>query len=287
MNLPETRQTLRALSHALGRREHELAILGEGNTSARVSDETFLVKASGSSLGTLAEADLVECRFAPLLAMLAREDLSERRIEDELLACRVDPMAKKPSVESLFHAWLLSLPGVNFVGHTHPVGVNRILCSPRARDFATRRIFPDEVVCCGTVSVLIPYADPGLVLARSIRAGVQNFIAEHETLPRVILLESHGIITLGSTPDAVRAAMFMADKAARIFLGAAALGGPVFMDLGRSRAHRQPSRRTLPPAGAESVGRPSPGRDGFTEPPRPGPRIPPAPFRGPRPGSAC
>ncbi len=47
--------------------------------------------------------------------------------------------------------------------------------------------------------------------------------------PRVILLENHGIITLGRSPDAVKAAMFMAEKAAKIFVGAAALGGPQFL----------------------------------------------------------
>ena len=180
-------------------------------------------------MGTLAEADLVECRFAPLLAMLAREDLSEQEIEDELFACRMDPMAKKPSVESLFHACLLSLPGVNYVGHTHPVSVNGILCSPRGADFAAGRSCPDEVVCCGPASLLIPYADPGLALSRVIKLGVSHFIVEHGAPPRVILLENHGIVTLGATPAAVRAAMFMADKAARIFLGAAALGGPTFL----------------------------------------------------------
>ena len=230
MNPRETTiQTLLALSHDLGAPARELAILGEGNASARAGGETFLVKASGSSLGTLGVADLVECRFAPLLAMPGREGLTEQRIEDELLACRVDPAAKKPSVESLFHACLLSLPGVNYVGHTHPVSVNGILCSPRAADFAARRMFPDEVVCCGPASVLIPYADPGLALSRVIRDGVARFVAEHGAPPRVILLENHGIITLGATPAAVRAAMFMADKAARIFLGAAALGGPRFL----------------------------------------------------------
>ena len=78
--------------------------------------------------------------------------------------------------------------------------------------------------------MLIPYTNPGLVLARGIQLGVRQFIAERGVPPRVILLASHGVITLGATPDAVRAAMFMADKAARIFLGAAALGGPTFMD---------------------------------------------------------
>jgi hypothetical protein len=47
--------------------------------------------------------------------------------------------------------------------------------------------------------------------------------------PRVILLENSDIITLGRSPDAVKAAMFMAEKAAKIFVGAAALGGPRFL----------------------------------------------------------
>ena len=55
------------------------------------------------------------------------------------------------------------------------------------------------------------------------------FRQELGTIPRVILLASHGVITLGGSPQAVLAAMLMADKAARIFAGAAALGGPVFL----------------------------------------------------------
>ena len=228
-DLPEPTPALLALSHDLGAERRQLAILGEGNTSARRGDATFLVKASGSTLATLGENDLVECRFAPLLAMLGREDLSDPQIEDELFACRVHPTAKKPSVEALFHADLLSLPGVAFVGHTHPVAAGQILCSPRARDFATRRVFPDEVVCCGSESVFVGYADPGLRLAQAIRREVAAFRARRNTLPRVILLENHGVISLGATPDAVRAAMFMAEKAAQVFVGSVALGGPRFL----------------------------------------------------------
>ncbi len=43
------------------------------------------------------------------------------------------------------------------------------------------------------------------------------------------MLQNHGIITIGGTPQAVLAAMKMAEKAASIWVGAAALGGPVFM----------------------------------------------------------
>ena len=224
-----TREKLIALSHALGRAERQLAILGEGNTSARLEGGTFLVKASGSTLGTLNEAGLVECRSEPLLAMLDRDDLGDQQIEDTLFGCRVDPDARKPSVEAVFHAYLLSLPGVAYVGHTHPVSVNGILCSAHATAFARRRIFPDEVVCCGVASVLVPYTDPGLPLAQVIRRKVARFVEKRGVLPRVILLENHGIITFGATPEAVKAAMFMADKAARIFLSAVSLGGPRFL----------------------------------------------------------
>ncbi|MGB8166141.1 MAG: class II aldolase/adducin family protein [Chthoniobacteraceae bacterium] len=227
--LEEKRRVLIELSHDLGAEHRHLAILGEGNTSARLSDETFLVKASGSSLGTLGEADVVECRFAPLLALMEKRNAGGEEIEEVLFGARVDSEAKKPSIEALFHAWLLSLPGVGFVGHTHPVAVNAILCSPQAEQFARHRIFPDEVVCCGTSSVFVPYADPGLKLSQSIARETLQWQEINGTTPRVILLKSHGIITLGASPAAVKAAMFMAVKAAQIFGGAVALGGPVVL----------------------------------------------------------
>jgi rhamnose utilization protein RhaD (predicted bifunctional aldolase and dehydrogenase) len=132
-------------------------------------------------------------------------------------------------VEALFHAWLLTLPEIEFVGHTHAPAINSILCSPRAREFAERRLFPEEIVCCDEASVLVPYTDPGLRLARAIRVRTERFIRAHGHPPRLVLLQNHGVIALGRTPDAVLAAMRIAEKTARIWLGAAALGGPVFL----------------------------------------------------------
>jgi rhamnose utilization protein RhaD (predicted bifunctional aldolase and dehydrogenase) len=221
--------TLISLSRELGREDLQLAILGEGNTSARIDAETFLVKASGSRLGALAAGDLVECRFDVLLALILGNASSGGTVDETLMASRKSPGSKKPSVESLFHAYFLSLPDVKFVGHTHATAVGSILCSPRALEFAENRLFPDEVVCCGPASVLVPYTDPGLFLAREIRTRTDNFIARYGRVPRVVLLENHGIIALGRTPDAVLAATLMAEKAAKMWLGAAALGGPRFM----------------------------------------------------------
>lgn len=211
------------LSHQLGREERKLAILGEGNTSARVCEDTFVVKASGSNLATLSEQGVAECAFDKLIPLLSTDSMSDEAIDEALFASRISEASKKPSVEAMFHAYLLSLPDVNFVGHTHPVAVNALLCSKHARTFATRRIFPDEIVCCGVESVFVPYTDPGLKLAQAIKQSVEAFIDRTSRSPRIILLENHGLIALGSSPESVLAATLMAVKAAEIFAGAAAI----------------------------------------------------------------
>lgn len=213
------------LSHELGREDRKLAILGEGNTSARVAPDRFLVKASGSNLATLSPLGVTACRFDALLSLLDERSAADAVVDEALLASRVDAVAKKPSVEAIFHAYLLTLPGVNYVGHTHPVAVNQVLCTKHGRALAERRLFPDEVVCCGVESVFVPYLDPGLKLAQGIRSAVAAYIRRLARPPRVILLENHGLIALGPTPESVLAATFMAVKAAEIFVGAAAISG--------------------------------------------------------------
>ncbi|HEU5080665.1 MAG TPA: class II aldolase/adducin family protein [Opitutaceae bacterium] len=220
---------LLSLSHELGQPDRQLAILGEGNTSALQEDRTFLVKSSGSNLGTLAAAGVTACRLDAMLALLEEKNLSDAAIDDALLAARLDATAKKPSVEAIFHAWLLTLPDVKFVGHTHPISVNGLLCTEYGQTFARRRIFPDEIVCCGEESVFVPYTDPGLKLAQAIRRETNAYVKRRDAVPRVILLENHGLIALGATPSAVLAATLMADKAARILIGAASIGKPQFL----------------------------------------------------------
>jgi len=227
--LNEKRDALLNLSHELGRDDRGWSILGEGNASVRIDSESFLVKASGCNLGTLRKDQVVQCKSLQLLSLLDRRSATDQEVNSALLASRVSGDARKPSVEALFHAYLLSLPGVTFVGHTHAPSVNGILCSTRAREFAVKRIMPDEVVCCGSESVYIPYTDPGLKLAQVIRKATESFHKRMKLLPRVIVLQNHGIITLGGTIEAVLAAMMMAEKSAAIWLKAASIGGPVFM----------------------------------------------------------
>lgn len=120
-------------------------------------------------------------------------------------------------------------PGIEFVAHAHPIAVNQILCSPRTREFAERRLFPDHVVYCGAESVLIPYVDPGMVLAQRIAEEVEVFRSRTGVLPKTILLESHGMIAIGRTPMEVEASLLMTEKAAQVFVGSCAVGGPTFL----------------------------------------------------------
>lgn len=229
MNNDTSINLLLTLSHELGDPARSLAILGEGNTSARLTGGLFAIKSSGSSLANLDRVGLARCHSNQVMALFERPDISDEEIDKALLQARLFHRDGKPSVEALFHAYLLSLPGISFVGHTHPIYVNSLMCSPRAAEFASKRLFPDEVVCCGAQSVLVPYVNPGVPLARRVRDEVEAFRARFDQIPRLILLQNHGLIALGATPQAVLATTLMAEKAAQIWQGAATFGGPEFL----------------------------------------------------------
>ena len=239
-------QELIALSRSLGDPARDLAILGEGNTSARVSEANFLVKASGKELRTADESSFVLVSLSRALQVLDGADLSDVEVRNALQHCSIQNSKSKiqyplPSVETFLHAYLLSLPDVRFVGHTHPVAVNSILCSQQSREAVAGRLFPDEIVCCGPAVCYVEYTDPGIPLARHLRKRLEEFIVEHNMAPKVILMENHGFIALGATPRDVETITSMYVKTARILLGTYALGGPRFLTPDNvSRIHTRP-----------------------------------------------
>ena len=234
-------QSLIQLSNALGAPARQYVIIGEGNTSLRKDDETFWIKASGQMLETIGESGFVEMRFGPVLEVLTRQ-LSGTAMEEAVNAARVDPASSlRPSIEVTFHAVLLHEFGAQCIAHTHPVPVNQIMCSNRAAEFASHRIFPDEVVLCGPRSAFVPYLDPGVPLALGIQRAAADYADQWGEPPKVILLQNHGLIALGKNPtDALRITE-MAVKAAAIFMGACAVGTPVFLsDADIAHVYRRP-----------------------------------------------
>jgi rhamnose utilization protein RhaD (predicted bifunctional aldolase and dehydrogenase) len=231
-----------AMSRHLGDPAYDYAILGEGNSSARLDADTFWVKTSGTELRAIEPEGFVQVRFAPVLSMLETEGLTDEEVKAGLEEAKVDPSVKpRPSVETVLHALALQLDGVNFVGHTHPTAVNAILCSESAEEAIAGRLFPDEIVYCGPAPVYIPYTDPGIPLARKIRDSIDGYIDQCGETPKVILMQNHGLIALGGTAGEVENITAMYVKAARVLLGAYALGGPRFMTAEAvARIHTRP-----------------------------------------------
>ncbi len=214
------------MSRDLGKPENDFVILGEGNTSAKIDDNLFYVKASGKYLVNSDTDTFVKCRLQDALKILDMGDLNDEQIKDALFSVCVDPENKlKPSVETTFHAYLLTLPDVNFVGHTHATAVNSLLCSVNAEELIKGRIFPDEIVYCGIEPIFIKYVDPGLELSRVIRNRCVEYINKHGVNPKVILIQNHGLIALVKTAHEVEAVTMMMCKTCRVLAGAVNFGG--------------------------------------------------------------
>jgi rhamnose utilization protein RhaD (predicted bifunctional aldolase and dehydrogenase) len=219
-----------AMSNDLGDPARDYAILSEGNTSARADADTFWVKGSGAELRTIDASGFVRVYFDRALALLEAGDLSNDECRAGLEAAKVDPgTSTHPSVETVLHALVLQLEGVNFVGHTHPTAINAILCSQKAEEVSSGRLFPHHVTHCGPASVYAPYTDPGLSLARRVRDLVNRYVDEHQEIPKIIALQNHGLVALGKTAREVEDITAIAVKAARILQGTYVCGGPRFL----------------------------------------------------------
>jgi rhamnose utilization protein RhaD (predicted bifunctional aldolase and dehydrogenase) len=232
-----------ALANMLGDPANDLAILAEGNASARADDETFYVKASGFSMRTIGPEGFVSVRFAPILEAMRGPALDDAQVRQLLSESRSFPDSSGlPSVETFMHAYLLTLPGVSVVGHTHPTPLIALLGLEGAEMIALQRIFPDEIVCCGPASCFVPYVDPGLPLALAIRESVEEFVDQFSMVPKTIWLQNHGLIALGRSNREIESATLMSAKAARIWLAALGSGQPLrpLTDADIDRIHTRP-----------------------------------------------
>jgi rhamnose utilization protein RhaD (predicted bifunctional aldolase and dehydrogenase) len=217
------------LSHAVGEESRQLAILGEGNTSGLCSDGTFWVKASGSQLGNLTAAGLSLVDLEKALGYLRNDAMSDDAVKDALKESLVDPGHRTPSVETMVHAVCLSTGGAKWVAHTHAVSCNAILCSKAGAQPFMGHLFPDGIVVCGRNVAVVPYVDPGFTLAKEFEKAILRFQDAHGVNPKLVLMENHGIASLGQTATEALNIQLMADKWAKVLLGTAAFGGPNFL----------------------------------------------------------
>ena len=229
-NAEQILRTLIEMSRELGRPERDLVILGEGNTSALCDDGTFWVKGSGGQLRTIDASGFVRMQLEPVRALAEKESLSDHELREALRVAKADPsVALLPSVETILHALALAEAGAKFVGHTHPVAVNALMCSVAAEEAIAGRLFPDEIVVCGSAPAYVPYTDPGPPLARAVRDAFRRYHEVWGQSPKVVLIQNHGLIALGASATEVDSITAMYVKTCRILAGSYAFGGPHFM----------------------------------------------------------
>ena len=228
-NKEQILQQLVGLSRSIGVPAKDLVILGDGNTSATISEESFFVKASGSMLDGIGPDGFTEVRFEPVLDILKRDTISDTELKAEFANARVDAAAKHPSIETVFHAIALTHCGAKFVAHTHPISINSIMCSVDARKALSGHMFSESALYLGPEAVIIDYADPGLPIARALISEIDKYQQKWGQQPRVFYLLNHGMVALGQSAKEAENITAMAVKSARILLGTYQMGGPRFI----------------------------------------------------------
>jgi rhamnose utilization protein RhaD (predicted bifunctional aldolase and dehydrogenase) len=218
-----------AMTRELGERERDFVILGEGNTSARADQNTFWVKVSGSRMAEAKEQSFVRVHLDKVLTLLDAS-LPEWMFRMDLAAAKFAPDAPgSPSVETALHALCLTLGDAAFVGHTHPTAINAILCARDGETAFAQPIFPAESLVGGE-PLFVPFAPSGQPLAWAVEAALRSYREYHREPPRAMLLQNHGLVVLGSSPQEVVDITEMMVKTARILVETYALGGPHFVD---------------------------------------------------------
>lgn len=169
---------------------------GGGNSSVK-ADGVLWIKPSGVSMATLAAEDLVPLDLQVLLDSLAAPDPDPSLgdpVNEIATRARLDDGPRRPSVEILFHALIPD----TYVLHTHPLLINAVTCNADG-EHLTGELFGDDVLW-------VPYVDPGLPLAREIKARRAAFTARTGApAPAATFLMNHGLIVAGDDPGSVRA----------------------------------------------------------------------------------
>ncbi|HQN01930.1 MAG TPA: class II aldolase/adducin family protein, partial [Candidatus Hydrogenedentes bacterium] len=132
------------MSQYLGDISKGYAILGEGNTSARIDEDSLYIKASGTCLGAMKATDFLPVSISRVTRILDAKDATDTDVKDALRGSLLDSgETRMPSVETMMHALLYAYPEYRFIGHTHPVATNGLLCSAQAETALSGRLCPD------------------------------------------------------------------------------------------------------------------------------------------------
>lgn len=180
---------LAEMSQAIGCRA-DYAQGGGGNTSVKLNDELMAVKASGYKLKDMTEKEgFVVINYKKISKYYDEVDLnsdidfyadSTKFVKDNTITLPGMQEGKRASVEAGFHSLLY-----DYVIHTHSIYSNLLCCTREGRDIADKLFGKSKYGYAW-----VPYIAPGFELTLEIK----NILDERETRPKIIFMESHGIL---------------------------------------------------------------------------------------------
>ena len=165
-----------------------LVVYGGGNTSAKGTvvdhlgreQRVMWVKGSGADMRGSSAGDYPALRLDDLLPLLARDDMSDEEMTDLVARALLDPGARRPSIETLLHA---------FLPYTHIDHVHSDAICALTNHAEGPRIVAEAL---GDGFAYVDWMRPGFTLSKVVadlgdRDGV--------------VLAHHGLITWGESSD--------------------------------------------------------------------------------------
>jgi rhamnose utilization protein RhaD (predicted bifunctional aldolase and dehydrogenase) len=166
-----------------------LVVHGGGNTSSKIEEVDHLgrqrtvlrIKGSGTDLKTIGTDGFPGLFLDELLPLRERGAMSDEEMVACLAHCMVEPESRRPSIETLLHAFLPA----RHVDHVHADAICALTNTPDAARHVREALGPDVA--------LVPYVRPGFALSRQVGqlAGAS-----------AVVLDKHGLVTWGETHEA-------------------------------------------------------------------------------------
>jgi rhamnulose-1-phosphate aldolase/alcohol dehydrogenase len=161
-----------------------------GNTSAKIVEKDFKgnqirvlrVKGSGTDLQTITRSGFPGLRLDEINLLQSRSAMSDEEMVEYLAHCLVDLNAKRPSIDTLIHAFI----DHTHIDHMHPDAVIAI-CTARHGKQIMEAIYGDE-------AAWVDWLRPGFALAK--QCG--DLVHDNPEL-KAIFLGKHGLITWGES----------------------------------------------------------------------------------------
>ncbi|MFM1966946.1 MAG: hypothetical protein RL134_2671 [Actinomycetota bacterium] len=198
-------EQLVARSNVIGD-DPSLVVYGGGNTSAKGTlvdhlgreQRVMWVKGSGADMRGSRASDYPALRLDELLPLLDREDMSDEEMTDLVARALLDPGARRPSIETLLHA---------FLPHTHIDHVHADAIVALTNHAEGPRVTAEAL---GDGFAYVDWMRPGFTLSK--------VVAELGDRDGVVLAH-HGLITWGESSEECWLRTSAAVDRARAYLG--------------------------------------------------------------------